>query len=79
MTSPTSLPIRPDSCVAIVTGSGRGIGRAIALAFAREGLNVAVTSRSADQVAAVAAEITAIGRRAVAIPCDVSDKASVTA
>jgi 3-hydroxybutyrate dehydrogenase len=79
MTSPISLPTRPNPCVAVVTGGGRGIGRAIALAFAREGLDVAVTSRSADQVSAVAAEIMAIGRRAVAISCDVSDKAAVTA
>ncbi|MGH7599098.1 MAG: SDR family NAD(P)-dependent oxidoreductase [bacterium] len=79
MTSPSSLPTRPERCIAVVTGGGRGIGRAIALALAREGLDVAVTSRSSDQVAKVAAEITAIGRRAVAIPCDVSDKTAVTA
>lgn len=79
MAFPTALPTRPNPCVAVVTGGGRGIGRAIALAFAREGLDVAVTSRSTDQVAAVAAEITAIGRRVVAIACDVSDKTAVTA
>jgi 3-hydroxybutyrate dehydrogenase len=79
MASPTSLPTRPNPCVAVVTGGGRGIGRAIALALAREGVDVAVTSRNADQVAKVAAEIMAIGRHAVAIPCDVSDKAAVTA
>jgi len=77
MTSQTSFPTRPNPCVALVTGGGRGIGRAIALAFAHEGLNVAVVSRSQEQIESVKIEIEALGRRAVAIPCDVSDNASV--
>lgn len=75
----SSLPTRPNPCVAIVTGGGRGIGRAIALAFAREGLEIAVISRSQEQVETVKSEIEAIGRRAMAISCDVRDKAAVTA
>jgi NAD(P)-dependent dehydrogenase (short-subunit alcohol dehydrogenase family) len=73
----TSSPTRPKPCVALVTGGGRGIGRAIALAFAREGLDIAVISRSRDQIMSVAAEIEKLGRRAAAIPCDVRDKTSV--
>jgi 3-hydroxybutyrate dehydrogenase len=71
------LPTRPHSGVAIVTGGGRGIGRAIALAFAAQGLDIAVISRSQDQIDSVKAEIEARGRHALAIACDVTDKAAV--
>jgi 3-hydroxybutyrate dehydrogenase len=57
-----------------ITGGGRGIGRAIALAFAKEGATVVVSARTAAQVEAVANEI---GANALAIVCDVSDPASV--
>lgn len=77
MTSKTSTPIRPHSGIALVTGGGRGIGRALALALAREGLDVAVISRSQNQIESVKSEIEALGRRAVAIPGDVSDNAAV--
>jgi NAD(P)-dependent dehydrogenase (short-subunit alcohol dehydrogenase family) len=59
--------------VAIVTGAGRGIGRAVALAFAAEGAAVALAARSRPDVAAVAAEIRDAGGRALAVPTDVTD------
>ena len=59
---------------ALITGGGRGIGRAIALAFARHGARVAVAARTADQVEQVAHEI---GNGAIALVCDVSDPESV--
>jgi len=59
---------------AIVTGSGRGIGRAIALAFAREGAAVAINARTEADVRAVVAEIEGRGGRALALPGDVSNE-----
>ncbi|MDP8922042.1 MAG: SDR family NAD(P)-dependent oxidoreductase, partial [Chloroflexota bacterium] len=58
--------------IAIITGAGRGVGRSTALAFAREGAGVVVTSNVAEENEAVAGEIRAIGGRAVAVFADVS-------
>jgi len=60
---------------ALITGGGRGIGRAIAFAFAREGARIAVAARTAEQVEQVAREI---GNGAIALVCDVADPSSVT-
>lgn len=59
---------------ALITGGGRGIGRAIAFAFAREGIRIAVAARTAAQVEQVATEI---GNNAIALVCDVADPESV--
>jgi NAD(P)-dependent dehydrogenase (short-subunit alcohol dehydrogenase family) len=65
--------------VAIVTGAGRGIGRAISLAYAAEGANVVVASRSLDTVEAVCKEIADAGGQALGVACDVADKAQIQA
>lgn len=61
---------RLDGRVALITGGGRGIGRAIALEMAREGADIAVSSRSIDELEAVAAEVEALRRRGLAIKAD---------
>lgn len=58
---------------ALVTGASRGIGREIALAYARAGADVAVLARNAELLEGVAAEIQALGRRGVVVTADVLD------
>ena len=57
---------------AFVTGASRGIGRSIAVALAAAGADVALVARSEDGLAETAADITALGRKAVVIPADVT-------
>lgn len=64
--------------VAIVTGAGRGIGRAIALRLASDGADIACVSKSVDNSEKVAAEVRALGRKAWALAVDVSSAAEVT-
>jgi NAD(P)-dependent dehydrogenase (short-subunit alcohol dehydrogenase family) len=61
----------------LITGAGRGIGRDIALALARQGADVALAARSLDEITHVADEIQALGRAALAVPCDVTDPQAV--
>jgi NAD(P)-dependent dehydrogenase (short-subunit alcohol dehydrogenase family) len=63
--------------VALVTGGGRGIGRAIALALAQAGADVAVSGRSADVLDETAGAVRSMGRRAATIICDVSERGQV--
>lgn len=65
--------------IAVVTGAGRGIGRAIALRLAERGCDIAMLGRTSESLAASAEDVVAAGRRAVAIPCDVANAAAVEA
>ena len=72
-------PSEFEGTVVAVTGAAQGIGRSIALAFAAQGAHVAVIDVQPEAAQAVAGEIEAAGGRAVAVTCDVSDRASVRA
>mgnify|MGYP002789625807 CR=1 FL=1 len=65
--------------IAVVTGAGRGIGRAIALRFAQAGADIVCVSRTAANAEAVAAEVRALGRQAWSHAVDVADPAAVAA
>ena len=65
--------------VALVTGGGSGIGKASALALAREGFAVVVAGRRPDPLQAVVSEIEGLQGKALGVPTDVSDPASVDA
>jgi glucose 1-dehydrogenase len=68
-----------DQKVAVITGSSRGLGLAIARAYAREGAAVVLSSRSPAAVEAAAAELRAQGGRAAAMACDVAERGQVEA
>ena len=70
-------PYRLEGKVAVVTGGGKGIGRGIALCLAEAGADVVVCARTAADVKSVAAEVEAIGRRAIAISADVTQEDQV--
>ena len=65
--------------VAVVTGAGRGIGRAVAIAYARMGADVGCVSRTEENSAKAAAEVESLGRRAWPVAVDVADTAAVEA
>jgi NAD(P)-dependent dehydrogenase (short-subunit alcohol dehydrogenase family) len=67
-----------DDKIAIVTGGGKGIGRAIALRFANEGAKVAIWEKDLDAAEETSKQINDSGRTAVSIECEISDKNSVS-
>ena len=70
--------MRLEGKIAVVTGGGRGIGEAIAMALAKEGCSVAVSGRTAVHLERVASEIQMLGRESLAVICDISDPESVS-
>ncbi|MDH3212451.1 MAG: glucose 1-dehydrogenase [Myxococcales bacterium] len=68
---------RLDDKVAIVTGAGRGLGEGAALAFAEMGAHVVCAARTPEQIETVAERVRGLGRRALAVPCDVMDSAQL--
>ena len=64
---------RVDDKVVVITGGSKGLGRAMAIGFAESGADIVVASRKIDECEAVAAEIRALGRRALAVSCHVGD------
>lgn len=72
-----AIEIALSGKVALVTGAGRGIGKAIALALAKAGADVCVTARTESQINETAEEIRQMGRRALAVPADATNAAAV--
>jgi 7-alpha-hydroxysteroid dehydrogenase len=70
---------RVDGKVAIVTGAGRGIGAATAVALAEAGADVLLAARTPEQLEAVAGQVRAHGRRALVVPTDVDDEERLAA
>lgn len=70
---------RLDGQVAVVTGAGRGIGAATAVALAEAGADVVISARTTDQLESVAAEVSAAGRRAHVVAADLNDLEAVAA
>jgi 7-alpha-hydroxysteroid dehydrogenase len=68
---------RLDGKVAIVTGAGRGIGRGCALAFAEMGADIVCAARTREQIDDTAAAVRKLGRRALAVECDVMKSESL--
>ena len=68
---------RLDDRVAVVTGAGRGIGEGCALALAEMGADVVCAARTPDQIEATAEKIRGLGRRALAVSCDVMERSQL--
>ena len=62
-----------ENCIALITGAGRGIGRSIALGYANAGASLVIVGRNSQDLAAVALEISNLGRKVVSISADLSD------
>jgi NAD(P)-dependent dehydrogenase (short-subunit alcohol dehydrogenase family) len=71
--------LKLDGKVAIVTGAGRGLGRAMSIALAEAGADVVVTARTKDQIEETANLVRETGRKALPVICDVTDSSSVNA
>jgi 3-oxoacyl-[acyl-carrier protein] reductase len=69
--------VQLEDDVVIVTGGGRGIGRTIALGYAKEGANLVLVARTKSEIEGVASEVQSLGREAVPIVADVSNEVDV--
>jgi NAD(P)-dependent dehydrogenase (short-subunit alcohol dehydrogenase family) len=77
--SPLVEMVELSGRVALITGAGRGIGRAVALTLAAKGVDIAVAARSADELEQTVEAIRGTGRRSEAVVCDVAERQQVDA
>ena len=66
-----------ENKIAVITGAGRGIGRAIALAYAREGANLVLAARSQEALEETRTMVEELGRKALVVPTDIRSEDSV--
>ncbi|MFO1066161.1 MAG: 3-oxoacyl-[acyl-carrier-protein] reductase [Pirellulales bacterium] len=77
MSNDLGLSANLSGQIALVTGASQGLGKACALRLAQNGATVLLAARNAEKLAGVVAEIEAAGGKAVAMPCDVNDRAAI--
>ena len=66
-----------ENKIAVITGAGRGIGRAIALAYAKEGANLVLAARSQEALEETRTMVEELGRKALVVPTDIRSEDSV--
>jgi 3-oxoacyl-[acyl-carrier protein] reductase len=73
------MEVRMDGRVALITGASKGLGKAMALEFARSGASIAMVARTPETLAVAQKEVEAAGGKAIAYPCDVANAAAIEA
>src|SRR5262245_56706836 len=74
-----TMEVRMDGRIALITGASKGLGKAMAIEFARSGASIALVARTPETLAVARKEVEAAGGKAIAYPCDVSKASEIEA